>query len=187
MRQQPRVFEVTTIGHTLGLVRALGCAAAGLGVCALVGGCSSAPGFELRSAQVVERTAQATVVEVVVVGTNSNADDPLPLRRVRYVVEMGGARFEGERSAEVTLPAGSGSSSAAPSSGLAVEGSPTTRAREFRLAASFAPGVAVGPVRVSGAVEYRSPGVVSDALFDWGVVKPTQSLDLRGETREATK
>lgn len=131
----------------------------------LVPGCAgtAAPTIRVSDAAIVGRSPAGVAVEFVLEADNPN-DAPLPLRGVRYTLELeDGRRFEVERLAETTL------------SKLG------TQRLAIPVAIPLAPGT---PPRVGyslrGSIEYLEPGAFNEILFDAGVNVPTARFDDRG-------
>ncbi len=136
--------------------------------CAFIGGCGyQAPTVEVKSAAIVERTDQHTVVNLTIEATNPNTL-ALPLRRIDYTVGSGGATFSGVRSPEATLPPGG------------------TRTITFpAVLPAAAVGSDGGVYTVSGTILYTTPGQIAELLFDTGVSRPT--VGFRGDGPIAAK
>lgn len=124
-------------------------------------GCSSgtAPAVRLGGVRVVERTDAGLVLSIDLVADNTGPD-PLPLRDVRYDVEVDGRRvFSGVRSAQATLR--------------------RFGSQGVSLPAVIPAGVALpasGTVRVAGDMVYLAPGTIAQTLFDAEIVRPSVSF-----------
>ncbi len=109
-----------------------------------------------------ERTAEAHVLMFTVEGENPNRE-AMPLRTVRYSLAVDGRRvFQGDRSAQATLP-------------------PFGKQR-FEV-----PAVVLGPYsyegvsyRFGGTVEYLEPGTIAEILFDSNVRRSRGGFEERG-------
>lgn len=135
-----------------------------------MGGCSSqpAPAMRVVDAHLVQMTEDGFVVLVTVEGHNKS-DDPLPLRMVNYSVSIDGERvFQGIRSAECTLPRNGSHAIRLPA------------AAPIAALPSGAPGPGA-EYEIRGTVEYETPGVLSDILFDAGVLRRTAGFSGSGE------
>lgn len=100
-----------------------------------------------------------------IAGANDSKEQ-LPLRRVKYALSLDGQRvFEGVRSPETTL----------------------TRfdTLEFELPAvvptEYDSRPAPVPYRLTGSVEYLTPGKLAEVLFESRMLVPEADLDLSGE------
>lgn len=135
-----------------------------LGVLPALAGCSTYtdPRLDVTRARVVERTDAGVVIDFFVDATNPN-EVPLPLREVRYTLELDGKPvFTGFRSPEstirrfgtqpITLPA-------------------VVRAED---AGGLSAGTAV--YRLSGTLTYTTPGEIEEILFDNSIRRPTVSF-----------
>ncbi|MFG0325723.1 MAG: hypothetical protein ACF8SC_00440 [Phycisphaerales bacterium JB037] len=124
---------------------------------------TSAPTIRVADAAIVDRSPAGVAVEFVLEADNPN-DAPLPLRGVRYTLELeDGRRFEVRRLAETTL----------------------SKLGTQRIAIPVAiPMDATTPPRLAyslrGSVEYLEPGAFNEILFDAGVNVPTASFRDRG-------
>jgi LEA14-like dessication related protein len=130
----------------------------------LLTGCSKAlaPSFEAVGVRELERDDTRSVVEFTVRATNPN-NEPIPLRRVLYRVEIGDeVVFEGVRSPETTLH--------------------TYSSHEFVLPAVLPSDMLRGSIDYAliGSVQYIPPGRLSEVLFDAEIKVPEALLDLRG-------
>jgi hypothetical protein len=140
---------------------------------ALLAGCYSqpAPAIRVVDAHVVEATSDGVVVLFTIEGENRGTDS-LPLRAVNYNVSIGGRPvFEGVRSAGRTLPRGGSQSITLPAAapvGAFPAGPPRAGA----------------PFEITGTIEYETPGVLSDILFDAGVLRPTVAFSGVGALSE---
>ncbi|MFN0132624.1 MAG: LEA type 2 family protein [Phycisphaerales bacterium] len=126
---------------------------------ASLGGCTSItrPGVRVADARVTDRTAEGVVVEVTLEAENRNQTE-LPLREVRYAVDVDGRRvFDAMRSPEATLRR---------------VGTQLVRFPAV-IPASAGP---IGPqtrVRITGNLRYQAPGEISRLLYDTGVRRPS--------------
>lgn len=148
------------------------CCAAVAGV-ALLGGCSSyqPPILTVTDTRVRESAPTGVVVEFLVDAENPNAE-PMPLRELRYTMEVDGKRvFECVRSPEATL-------------------------RRFGTQRLVLPVVlplsqgesapAASSVTLSGVLAYTAPGQLAETLFDTGVRRPEASFQT-GATVDFTR
>ncbi|MDX2130788.1 MAG: hypothetical protein SFY69_01890 [Planctomycetota bacterium] len=147
---------------------ALAAALAAATIASLVGlstgltGCSSGapPRTQVLGAAPGERTPEGAQVVFEVAATNPNRE-ALHLRDVRYEVWSGGTRvFEGERSAEATLPGYATRSVFLPAGIPARTG--------------LAPGA---PLRITGEITYRPLGVIRQTLEESGWPALTSSFE----------
>ena len=130
-----------------------------LGACAG----TQSPTLRVADAAIVERSPDGVAVEFVLEADNPN-DAPLPLRSVRYTLQLeDGRKFEVTRLAETTLSKLGTQQITLPVAIPAVPGSPS------RIAYAL-----------SGSVEYLEPGAFNEILFDAGVNIPTASFRDRG-------
>jgi hypothetical protein len=133
----------------------------------VLAGCSSTPAPDLRvtGAEVTERTDAGLVVLFTVEAENRSGVE-VPLRDVEYTVSLHGKPlFTGTRSAQATVR--------------------RYGVQDFQLPAAIpAPQAAqltgTIPYTVSGTVTYQVPGVLSKALFDMDVIRPTTGFEGRG-------
>ncbi|MCC6320849.1 MAG: LEA type 2 family protein [Phycisphaerales bacterium] len=136
----------------------------------LLVGCTSvtSPKLTVASAAVGQRSAEGLELAFAIDGENSN-DTGLPLRTVKYTVELGGERvFEGTRSPEATLRR------------MGVQRFVLPAVVKLADHPELASGGRV-PYRVSGEVTYVAPGQIAELLFDAGVRVPTTSFSDSGE------
>lgn len=138
----------------------------------LVGGCSSyrAPTLMVTGAAVTERTDRGTVLGFTLDAENPNAVE-LPLREVRYTLELEGERvFEGFRSPEATIRR------------FAVQHVTLPAVVSAADASRLGLGAAGGPVRyrLSGTLTYLTPGEIEEILFDNEIRRPTVSFAEEG-------
>lgn len=123
------------------------------------------PTFRITGVELVERSADASLVLFTVEGDNPNRQQ-LPLDTVRYTMTLEGrAPFTAQRSAQATLP-GFGT-------------------QTFTVPVAItddAGGVPTGKsgYSISGNVEYRIPGSIADLLFDNDIRRPTQPFGESG-------
>ena len=127
-------------------------------------GCNAAqsPSFEAVGVQEVERSESRSVIEFRVRASNPNAE-PIPLRDIRYRVEINGEQvFEGIRSPETTLH--------------------TYSDFEFVLPAVVPLEYLSGTIDYAllGRVEYIPPGRLSEVLFDAELLVPEATLNIEG-------
>lgn len=133
-------------------------------------GCASvsSPKLTVAGAAVGQRSDDGIALSFTLNGENSN-DTGLPLRTVKYTVELGGETvFVGTRSPEATLRRLGTQQIVLPA--------------VVRLADH--PGIASRgqvPYRISGEVTYVAPGQIAEVLFDAGVSVPTTSFSGTGE------
>lgn len=138
-------------------------------------GCSTyeSPVIEVASAVVTESSPEGTVIAFTMETSNSNMA-PLPLRDATYTLELNGTKvFSATRSAEATLRRLGTQRIVLP---VAVP------------ASALAQVTSGGPVeyRLSGTLQYVTPGALAELLFDTGVQQPdvsfskTGSIDLSG-------
>ena len=136
-----------------------------LALAAALSGCGTRPPtMVVVDAKVTDRTADGVVVSFLIAGENPN-DDELPLRSVRYSLEIDGEQvFTGERSAESTLR--------------------RRGVQTITLPASI-PMEAVEPgvrrYRFSATLEYLARGRLPELLFDLGASRPTVHFTDAGE------
>lgn len=140
--------------------------AALIGLTGLLGGCTSTrpPTFTAVGVRQVSVEDGRSVIEFSVQATNPNRE-PIPLRLVRYRVELGGeVVFEGLRSPETTLH--------------------TFSSRVFTLPAVLPESGLAGPGEVPysviGSVQYIPPGRLSEVLFDAEIEVPEAPIELSG-------
>ncbi len=133
-------------------------AVSALGAAAIVlGACASQPDVTLDSARVIEQSGEAVVVGVVLRAKNPNAD-ALPLDSASYTASITGpagvSTFSTTRSPEATLSAGG--------------------THTFMIPVVLPAGTVGGErtINVSGSLVYRQPGVFSDVLFNYGLLRP---------------
>jgi hypothetical protein len=140
-------------------------------ICGATGaGCSTYddPTLSVAAAQVTERSPEGIVISFTVDASNPNPD-ALPLRGATYSLEIEGRTvFSATRSAEATLrrlgtqrivlPAAIPASTMA---GLANSGLVT--------------------YRLSGTLQYITPGALAELLFDTGVRQPDVSFSQTGQ------
>jgi hypothetical protein len=123
----------------------------------LLTGCSSytAPAMHISDARLTDRTDHGVALAFVMEATNANPE-PLPLRRATYSLELDGKRvFRGVRSAEATLRQ-KGTQLFVLPAGVAATDLPT----------------GVVKYRLTGDVQYVTPGAFAEVLFDTGVRRP---------------
>lgn len=128
-------------------------------------GCSSytAPTLHVADARLTDRTEHGVALAFVMEATNDNPE-PLPLRRAAYSLELDGKRvFHGVRSAEATLRQNGTHRIVLPAG----------------VAASEAP-AGVVRYRLSGDVQYVTPGAFAEVLFDTGVRRPRTAFVQEG-------
>lgn len=133
-------------------------------------GCSSyvAPSMEVADARVTDRTTEGLAIAFTIDAENSN-EDALPLREAAYSVELDGQRvFTGVRSAEATLRRYGSQQFTLPA------------AVPSLLLAQLPMGAQHVRYRISGSVEYITPGAFAEVLFDTGVRRPTTSFQDEG-------
>ena len=124
---------------------------------AVLPGCATAPSAEVQSGRSGDRQAGGTVAYIAVELNNPN-DEPLPMREVRYsvnVVGQPGLSFSGTRAAEATIPA--------------------KGVHKLTLPAAFPAGVdlAGAEYAISGTVSYLEPGQIAAVLYDYRVSRPS--------------
>ncbi|MFZ4573836.1 MAG: LEA type 2 family protein [Phycisphaerales bacterium] len=128
---------------------------------ALLAGCSSVAPPELRVTEAkVSQSTDGSLLTILLDAENPN-DEPLPLREVRYSVEVNGTRvFEGLRSAESTLR--------------------RYGTRTIALPVSLPPGspgnISGGAFRIRGELTYKEPGALAQTLLDAELVNPSVSF-----------
>lgn len=135
----------------------------------LLGACSAykAPRFTVIDAAATERTAEGVAMLFTLDAVNEN-DVGLPLRDVRYTVEIDGRKvFSGTRSGEATLRR------------LGIQ--KVTLPAVVRLGAESPPMAGLSRYRISGQVTYVTPGQIAEILFDTGVRVPTVGFSGSGE------
>ncbi len=132
------------------------CSSVGLAL----GACAShhAPSFRVSGAELVEQTADTSVILVTIEGENPNPD-ALPLYAVYYSASVDGRRVLSsvERSPERTLPRFSTGS--------------------FTIPVVVSNDQIAGPVarvEVSGLVVYQVPGTVAQVFFDNDIRRPSE-------------
>jgi hypothetical protein len=137
----------------------------GLVVLAPLVGCSSVspPHVSVGEARVSQSEAGSLLL--IELNTENPNREPLPLREVRYSVDVNGTRvFEGLRSAESTLR--------------------RYGTRTIVLPVSLPPGspgyVTSGTYSVRGELMYKEPGALAQTLLDAEIVDPTVSFSGEG-------
>ncbi len=130
---------------------------------ALLAACTSyrAPVLTVAETRVRESAPTGVVVEFLVDAENPNAE-PMPLREVRYAMEVDGRRvFECVRSPEATLRRFG------------------TQRLVLPVVLPLAPGASppsASSVTLSGILSYIAPGRWAETLFDTGVSRPEASF-----------
>ena len=123
----------------------------------VLGACASQPTVTLDSARVIEQSGEAVVVGVVLRASNPNPDS-LPLDSASYTASSSGpggtSTFSTTRAPEATLSAGGTHTFTIP----------------VVLPASTVGGERT--INVNGSLVYRQPGVFSDVLFNYGLLRP---------------
>ena len=140
-------------------------------VATVTGGCSAyrSPRFEVVSVEEIERTDEAVVLNFALLTENRN-DEPLPLRRAHYRLSLDGVEvFEGARSAEAVVRR---------YGEQIIELPAVVPAGAFDL--SRFDGTGELDYRLSGSVEYITPGELAEVLFDTGLRRTTASLNVDG-------
>jgi hypothetical protein len=133
---------------------------------ALGAGCSSyaPPAMTVTDARVTDRTDEGVAVAFVLDATNSN-DDALPLRETTYSLELDGQSvFKGIRSAEATLRRRGTQQVVLPAG----------------IPHALLPAGGTVHYRLSGSIEYITPGAFAEVLFDTGVRRPDASFSQEG-------
>ena len=129
----------------------------------LLAACSSyrAPVLTVAETRVRESAPSGVVVEFLVDAENPNPE-PMPLREVRYAMEVNGQRvFECVRSPEATLRRFG------------------TQRLILPVVLPLSPGAAppsASSVTLSGTLSYTAPGQWAETLFDTGVSRPEASF-----------
>jgi len=144
--------------------RVVVCAAA----VALMGGCWGVrePSFRVAGVGITEETERATVLTFRVTGENTNSEE-LPLREVRYALDLDGRRvFSGTRSAEATLQRFGTQTIDLPATVLASNGGDALSGEV--------------PYTLSGEVVYELPGTIAEVLFDARIRRPTAGFSQSG-------
>lgn len=141
-------------------------AIASIAAASLLAGCSSvSPPDVSVGAATISQTDAGSLLLIELNAENPNRE-PLPLREVRYSVEVNGTRvFEGIRSAESTLR--------------------RYGSRAIMLPVSLPPtspgAVNAGTFRVVGELSYKEPGAFAQTLLDVELVDPSVSFSGGGE------
>lgn len=137
-----------------------------LGTSLFIGGCNKAipPIFHAVGVREVMQDNDRSVIEFSIEAINPNKE-PIPLRNVKYTVELDGVEvFSGIRSPETTLH--------------------TYSTHTFILPAVLPLGALSGsgevPYSLVGTVQYIPPGRLSEVLFDAELKVPEAILDLSG-------
>jgi hypothetical protein len=127
-----------------------------------------APAFSVADVRPGERTAEGVAMVFTLDAKNDN-DVALPLRDVKYTVELDGKKvFTGTRSPEATLRRLGTQQVTLPAVvNLAAGDPPRTTGRV--------------PYRISGTVTYVTPGQIAEILFDTGVRVPKVGFASSGE------
>lgn len=128
----------------------------------------SAPSPTLRVDRVgiTERTPSGIVLSISLRAENPGKD-PLPLRDIRYHVNVNGRRvFEGVRSAQATVRSFGAEEITVPA--------------VIPLSGHEPAPVGVQPVSVGGRVLYLAPGTLAETLFEAELLRPSASFS--GET-----
>lgn len=144
--------------------------AAWLASAGVLGGCAgtTAPAVRVTGARVTERSAEGVVVEVTLEADNRNESE-LPLREVRYAVEVDGLRvFEAVRSPEATLRR---------------VGTQTVRFPAV-IPGGHAALAAESVVRIEGGLWYQNPGEIARLLYDTGMRRPRVRFEYEASARE---
>ncbi len=146
-----------------------------LAALALLPACSAYedPGFQVIAVQETDRTEDAAVLTFTISARNRN-EVPIPLREAVYTLELDGQTvFTGQRSAEATIRRFGAQTFELPA---------VVPAAVFDLSRLGSPGGDRPdlPYRLTGAVEYQTPGELADVLFDTGVRRPRAPIDLSG-------
>lgn len=130
---------------------------------ALLAACSSyrAPVLTVAETRVREAAPSGVVVEFLIDAENPNPE-PMPLREVRYAMQVNGQRvFECVRSPEATLRRFG------------------TQRLILPVVLPLAPGAtppSASDVTLSGTLSYTAPGQLAETLFDTGVSRPEASF-----------
>jgi hypothetical protein len=134
---------------------------------ALAGGCSyQPPKLQVVDAAVTSRTSEGFVVSFTLDASNAN-EEALPLREVRYTLELDGKQvFSGNRSAEATLRRLGTQRLSLPA---AVPIQPDQPAP-----------TGVVPYTLRGSLTYVTPGALAEVLFDTGVRQPKVTFRQQG-------
>ncbi len=132
---------------------------------ALLGGCSSVspPEVTVGTASVAQ-TDSGSLLLIELSAENPNRE-PLPLREVRYTVEVNGARvFEGIRSAESTLRRYGSRAIVLP----------------VALPQNSAGNTGAGTFRIFGELTYKEPGALAQTLLDVELIDPSVGFSGNG-------
>jgi LEA14-like dessication related protein len=130
------------------------------------------PGFRVIAVRETDRTPEAAVLTFTISANNRN-DVALPMRTADYRLELEGTQvFRGTRSARATVRRFGSQTFELPA---------VIPADTFDLSRLDA-GEDL-PYRLTGAVEYQTPGELAEVLFDAGVRRPKAELNLRGRLR----
>ena len=143
----------------------------GVVVCAVgSASCSTRPpGFTVVDIAIVDSTPNATVLDVVMEGTNSNKD-PLPLYEIQYTMSVGGkAVATASRSPQATIPKRGKQTFRIP---VAV---PVSALPQDQIASS--------EYRITGSVTYELPGTIAQLFFDSNIRRPSQGFAESGSFR----
>ena len=138
-----------------------------LAAAATLTGCTGAraPSFRITDVQLVQRSADASLVLFTVEGDNPNRQQ-LPLDTVRYTMTLEGrSPFTAQRSAQATLPGFGTQTFTVPVAIRDAEGGLPEGKASYSI---------------TGSVEYRLPGSIADLLFDNDIRKPTQAFGESG-------
>jgi LEA14-like dessication related protein len=140
----------------------------GLVVCALgsVSCSTKPPGFTVVDIVIADSTPEATILDVVLEGTNGNTE-PLPLYEIRYTMVIDGQSVAtATRSPQATIPKRGTQSFripvAVPVSSVAADRIPE---------ASY---------QIRGSVTYELPGTIAQLFFDSNIRRPSQGFTETG-------
>lgn len=148
------------------------CSLAAMLVGAFFAGCSSyrAPVLSIADARIIDATPEGAAIVFTLDARNDNTE-ALPLREVRYSLELGGKRvFTGVRSAEATLRRRGTQQLKLPAAIPAETLARVTRANDGEVS-----------YRLRGTITYITPGALAEVLFDTGVRRPKVSFAGQGK------
>ena len=129
------------------------------------------PDFDVIAIRELERTQEALVLGFTLRARNPN-DEALPLKQASYRLSLDGRTvFDGQRSAEAILRRFDDAQT--------IELPAVVPAADFDLARFDQP--APVPYRLTGTVEYQTPGELAEVLFDSGVRRPKAHISVGGE------
>ncbi|MHC4976801.1 MAG: hypothetical protein ACYTF7_09375 [Planctomycetota bacterium] len=132
-------------------------------VCLSSIGCAStkAPTFAIESFSVTERSDNAAVLAVNIVGTNNSAT-PLELREVVYTLSLPGQRVTTSRDAQATLPVDTHLNITLP---VVIDASTLESIEDTDTPYSF-----------RAKISYLRPGKFAEVLYDLGIKKASRSF-----------